>query len=46
MSRKTSPALVGTFVLGAILLALAGIMLLGSKDLFRETYPFVTSRTA
>jgi paraquat-inducible protein B len=41
MSRRTNPALVGAFVVGAILLGLAGVMLLGSKDLFRETYPFV-----
>ncbi len=42
MRRKNSPAMVGAFVLGAALLALGGIVLLGSKDLFREKYPFVS----
>ncbi len=42
MRRKTSPAMVGAFVLGAALLALGGIVLLGSKDIFREKYPFVS----
>jgi paraquat-inducible protein B len=41
MSKQASPALVGGFVLGAVVLALGGVILLGSKDFFRETYPFV-----
>ena len=42
MSQKGSPAMVGAFVLGAILLCLAGIIMLGSKGLFHRTYPFVS----
>ena len=42
MRHKTSPAVVGAFVLGATLLGLSAIVLLGAKDLFRETYPFVS----
>ena len=41
MSHKASPALVGGFVLGGLLLALAGIILLGTTDLFKRTFPFV-----
>jgi paraquat-inducible protein B len=41
MSQKASPALVGGFVLGGLLLALAGIVLLGTTDLFKRTFPFV-----
>lgn len=41
MSKKTSPVMVGAFVLGAVVLALGGVILLGSKDFFQETYPFV-----
>lgn len=42
MSQKTSPALVGAFVLGALLLALACIVLVGTKDFFKRTFPFVS----
>ncbi len=41
MSQRASPTLIGAFVVGAVVLALGGILLLGSADLFRETYPFV-----
>jgi len=41
VSQKASPALVGAFVLGALLLALAGIVLLGTKDFLKRTFPFV-----
>jgi phospholipid/cholesterol/gamma-HCH transport system substrate-binding protein len=41
VSQKASPALVGGFVLGGLLLGLAGIVLLGTTDLFKRTYPFV-----
>ena len=42
MSQKASPALVGAFVLGALLLALAGVVLLGTKDFLKRTFPFVS----
>lgn len=40
MSKKSNPAMIGGFVLGAITLALAGIMVFGSGRFFRETYRY------
>lgn len=41
MTRKTRPALIGAFVLGALLLALAAAVLLGGGWLFRDVYRYV-----
>jgi paraquat-inducible protein B len=41
MSRRANPMLVGSFVLGAALLAVAAITVFGSGRLFRESHPFV-----
>ena len=41
MSKKASPALIGAFVLGAVALAVAGVMLVGSGRLFQRRSPFV-----
>lgn len=41
MSQRIRPAVVGAFVLGAVLLAVGGVAALGSKNFFRERYPFV-----
>jgi len=40
-SKRASPTLVGLFVLGALALALAGIVVFGSSKLFRRTERFV-----
>ncbi|HWH75967.1 MAG TPA: MlaD family protein, partial [Candidatus Binatus sp.] len=40
MSKKASPALVGTFVVGAIVLVMAAVAIIGSGRLFRKTYEF------
>ncbi len=40
-SKRASPTLVGVFVVGALLLALAGIAVFGSGKLFRRTQEFV-----
>lgn len=45
MSKKASPTLVGTFVLGAIALLVAGVVVFGSGALFKQTVPFVLSFT-
>ena len=42
MSQRASPAMIGAFVLGALVLLLAGIFLLGSGELFRKKYRFVS----
>lgn len=39
--KRANPALVGGFVLGALVLALIGVAVFGSGRLFRETYAFV-----
>jgi paraquat-inducible protein B len=39
--RKASPALIGAFVLGAIALGVAGVMVLGSGRFFTKTTTFV-----
>lgn len=41
MSKKASTAMIGLFVLGAIGLALAGVVLFGSGKLFRPTVKYV-----
>jgi paraquat-inducible protein B len=41
MNQRVSPTLIGVFVLGAVLLAVTGVVLIGSGHFFRRTYPFV-----
>ena len=41
MSKKSSPTLIGIFVVGALVLAVAGILLFGSGKFFKEKIPFV-----
>jgi len=38
MSRQASKSLIGAFVLGAVALLIAGIVIFGSRTLFAETY--------
>lgn len=41
MSKRFSPAAVGTFVVGAVTLAVIAVLMFGSGRLFRKTYPFI-----
>jgi paraquat-inducible protein B len=41
MAKRANPAFVGTFVIGAIALAVAAVALLGSGNLFRQKHQFV-----
>ncbi len=41
MSKKASKSLIGAFVLGAIALVVAGVVIFGSGKFFRKTYKFV-----
>ncbi len=41
MSQKSSPTLIGIFVVGALILAVAGLVLFGSGKLFKEKVPLV-----
>jgi paraquat-inducible protein B len=41
MSRRANPALVGAFVLGALVLGAVAVTVFGSGRLFRDSYPFV-----
>jgi paraquat-inducible protein B len=41
MNRRVSPTLIGAFVVGAVLLAVAAVVVIGSGRYFRRTYPFV-----
>ncbi len=41
MSKKANPTLIGAFVVGAILLVLGAVTIIGSGRLFRKTYEFV-----
>lgn len=41
MSKKASKSLIGAFVLGAITLAVAGVVIFGSGKFFKKTYKFV-----
>jgi paraquat-inducible protein B len=42
MSKRASPTVIGTFVLGAIGLAILGVIVFGSGRFFRETNRFVS----
>ena len=42
MSRKASPTLIGAFVLAAVALLVAGVLVFGGQELFRDTQRFVT----
>ena len=41
MAKKTSPTLIGTFVVGAVALAVVAVVVFGSGKLFEKTAPFV-----
>jgi paraquat-inducible protein B len=41
MARKPNPALLGAFVVGAVILAVAGLVILGGGRFFRTTQPWV-----
>lgn len=41
MSRKASPALIGAFVVGAVILAVVGVLIFGSGSYFKERYTYV-----
>ncbi len=41
MNRRVSPTLIGAFVVGAVLLAVMGVVLIGSGRYFHRTYTFV-----
>jgi paraquat-inducible protein B len=41
MSRKASPALIGAFVVGAVILAVVGVLIFGSGSYFKERYEYV-----
>ena len=41
MSKKANPTLVGAFVIGAVVLVVGAVTILGSGRLFRKTYEFV-----
>ena len=41
MSKKANPTLIGAFVVGAIVLVIGAVTILGSGRLFRKTYEFV-----
>jgi paraquat-inducible protein B len=41
MNQRVNPVLVGAFVIGALLLAVTAVVLIGSGRYFRRTYPFV-----
>jgi paraquat-inducible protein B len=41
MGRKANPVLIGAFVVGAVALAVAGIVVFGSGRLFADSTPFV-----
>jgi paraquat-inducible protein B len=45
MSKRPSAAMIGAFVIGALVLLVVAVVLLGSGRLFRETVPFVLSFT-
>jgi phospholipid/cholesterol/gamma-HCH transport system substrate-binding protein len=42
MSRKANPTLIGAFVLGGVLLAVAAVVVFGSGRLFRDTRSFIS----
>ena len=41
MSKRASPAMIGSFVVGAITLVIVTVALLGAGKLFRKTFPFI-----
>ena len=41
MARKTNPALIGAFVVGAVVLAVAALVVFGGGKFFRQTQPIV-----
>jgi paraquat-inducible protein B len=41
VSKKANPTLIGAFVIGAIVLVIGAVTILGSGRLFRKTYEFV-----
>ncbi len=41
MSRQTSPTIIGAFIVGAIALTIAGIIVFGSKQFMAERYSYV-----
>ncbi len=41
MGRKANPAVIGAFVVGAVVLAVAGILIFGSGKLFKHTSKYV-----
>ena len=41
MSKKSSPTLIGAFVVGAIALGLVGVAIFGSGRFFRESYKYI-----
>ena len=41
MNHRVSPMLIGAFVLGALLLAVMAVVVIGSGRYFRRTSPFV-----
>jgi paraquat-inducible protein B len=41
MGKRANPAIVGAFVVGAVVLAVVGVALFGSGRLFRTTYEYV-----
>jgi len=41
MKQRVSPTLIGAFVLGAMVLAVVAVVVIGSGRLFRRTSPFV-----
>lgn len=41
MSRKASPAYIGAFVVGAVILAVVGVLIFGSGSYFKERYEYV-----
>ena len=42
MSRRANPALIGSFVLGGVLLAVIGVVAFGSGQLFRDTQSYIS----
>ncbi len=41
MSKRSNPALIGGFVIGAVTLGIVGVMVFGSGRFFRETYKYI-----
>ncbi len=41
MGRKANPAVIGAFVVGAVVLAVAGILIFGSGRMFKHTSKYV-----